>query len=224
MCNQLNQLNDIVLRSIFLSCIANILDTSIKLIPFYSPSFLTSNELNSTNLAPLLADLAYLAMLFISQLTHTAGRVPAVCISWNINNIARGANTTNNDDTEMQLGSFYDGAVVNKIVFVLKEHVKYLQRRTNFSSEGYDLAEYKPSCLGPAVDFCWQQLIHVNRIDRQPVTCCPGGQVTFIMPAYYSLSNVIMADEKSTLFHQYLRYSHKYGTIVFSIPGAIQWV
>ncbi len=38
----------------------------------------------------------------------------------------------------------------------------------------------------------------------------------------YSLSNVILADEKSTLFHQYLRYSHKYGTIVFSIPGAIQ--
>ncbi len=37
----------------------------------------------------------------------------------------------------------------------------------------------------------------------------------------YSLSNVILADEKSTLFHQYLRYNHKCGTIVFSIPSAI---
>ena len=39
----------------------------------------------------------------------------------------------------------------------------------------------------------------------------------------YSLSSVIMADEKFLSFHQYLRYSHKRGTIVFSIPGAIQW-
>ena len=37
----------------------------------------------------------------------------------------------------------------------------------------------------------------------------------------YSLSNVILADEKSTLFHQYLRYSHTCGTIVFGILGAI---
>ncbi len=29
-----------------------------------------------------------------------------------------------------------------------------------------------------------------------------------------------LADEKSTLFHQYLRYSHKRGTIVFSILSA----
>ncbi len=41
--------------------------------------------------------------------------------------------------------------------------------------------------------------------------------------AAYSLSNVIMADEKLALFHQYLRYRHKWGTIVFSIPGAILW-
>ena len=37
----------------------------------------------------------------------------------------------------------------------------------------------------------------------------------------YSLSNVIPADEKFTVFHQYLRYSLKCGTIVFSIPGVI---
>ena len=41
--------------------------------------------------------------------------------------------------------------------------------------------------------------------------------------AWYSLSNVILADEKLTLFHQYIRYSQKWGTIVFSIPGAILW-
>ncbi len=34
---------------------------------------------------------------------------------------------------------------------------------------------------------------------------------------------VIVADEKSTSFHQYLRYSHKHGTIAFSTPSAIIW-
>ena len=37
----------------------------------------------------------------------------------------------------------------------------------------------------------------------------------------YSLSNVIMADEKFLSFHQYLRYSHDCGTIAFSTPSAI---
>ena len=37
----------------------------------------------------------------------------------------------------------------------------------------------------------------------------------------YSMSNVILADEKFILFHQYLRYSHKCDIIVFSIPGTI---
>ena len=37
----------------------------------------------------------------------------------------------------------------------------------------------------------------------------------------YSLSKVIVADEKSTSFYQYLRYSHKLGTIAFSTPSAI---
>ena len=40
---------------------------------------------------------------------------------------------------------------------------------------------------------------------------------------HYSLSNVILADEKMTSFHRYLRYSHKSVIIVFSIPGAILW-
>ncbi len=35
------------------------------------------------------------------------------------------------------------------------------------------------------------------------------------------MSNVVIVDEKFTLFHQYLRYSHKWCTVVFSIPGAI---
>ena len=39
--------------------------------------------------------------------------------------------------------------------------------------------------------------------------------------AHYSLSNVIMADEKLISFPQYLRYSHKCGIIVFSILSAI---
>ena len=41
------------------------------------------------------------------------------------------------------------------------------------------------------------------------------------LPQLYSLSNVVMADEKLPLFHQYLRYRYKWGTIVFSILGAI---
>ena len=39
-----------------------------------------------------------------------------------------------------------------------------------------------------------------------------------------SLSNVILVDQTFPLFHQYLRYSHKWSTVVFSIPGAILWV
>ncbi len=37
----------------------------------------------------------------------------------------------------------------------------------------------------------------------------------------YSLSNVILADEKLTSLHQNLGYCYKCGIIVFSIPGAI---
>ena len=37
----------------------------------------------------------------------------------------------------------------------------------------------------------------------------------------YTLSNVIVADEKFLSFHQYLRYRHKLGTIVFSTSSAI---
>ena len=40
---------------------------------------------------------------------------------------------------------------------------------------------------------------------------------------YYTLSNVILVDEKLTSFHQYLRCGHKSVTIVLSIPGAIQF-
>ena len=41
-----------------------------------------------------------------------------------------------------------------------------------------------------------------------------------VIALLYSV-NVIMADEKFPLFHQYLRYSQKWGTIVFRIAGAI---
>ena len=42
-------------------------------------------------------------------------------------------------------------------------------------------------------------------------------------PLDYSLSNVIVADEKSTSFLTYLTYSHKHGVIAFSTPSAILW-
>ena len=37
----------------------------------------------------------------------------------------------------------------------------------------------------------------------------------------YPLSNVILVDEKMILFHQYLRYCHICGSIVFSMASAI---
>ena len=37
----------------------------------------------------------------------------------------------------------------------------------------------------------------------------------------YSLSNLILVDKTLASFDQYLRYCHKCGIIVFSIPGAI---
>ena len=39
----------------------------------------------------------------------------------------------------------------------------------------------------------------------------------------YSVSNVIVVDEKWTSFYQYLRYSRIRGTIVFSTPSTIIW-
>ena len=39
----------------------------------------------------------------------------------------------------------------------------------------------------------------------------------------YSLSNVIMVDEKFVLFHQYLRYCKIHSIFVFSISSAIIW-
>ena len=54
------------------SCIVNILDIYTKLIPLYSPSPPQSSEPNSISLALLLTELAYLAMIFIFQVPHTA--------------------------------------------------------------------------------------------------------------------------------------------------------
>ena len=50
-----------------------------------------------------------------------------------------------------------------------------------------------------------------------------NGDTMVIWCNYYSMSNVILVDEKFTLFHQYLRCRHRSGTIVFSIPGVISW-
>ena len=70
------------------SCVANILDISTKSVPLYSPSCTPSGMSNFIFLAPLLANLAYLAMLFIFifQVTHTAS---SVCVAWKINNTAK---------------------------------------------------------------------------------------------------------------------------------------
>ena len=50
-------------------------------------------------------------------------------------------------------------------------------------------------------------------------SCCQSNQSTQVNG--YSRSNVILVDEKLSPFHQYLGYSHKCGTITFSIPSAI---
>ncbi len=51
---------------------------------------------------------------------------------------------------------------------------------------------------------------HINHMPKEVKT----------LNLWYSLSNVILADEKSTLFHQYLRYSHKCGPLcsVYQAP------
>ena len=50
------------------SCIPDIQDISIKSKPFYPSSFLSSDKPNIIYVAPLLADLAHLTMLFVLQL------------------------------------------------------------------------------------------------------------------------------------------------------------
>ncbi len=52
--------------------------------------------------------------------------------------------------------------------------------------------------------------------------CSPNASQQYIY-IYIVLSNVIMVDEKLASFHQYLRYSHKCGTILFSILSPIIW-
>ncbi len=53
------------------------------------------------------------------------------------------------------------------------------------------------------------------------VRLTPDASQSWTSACWYSLSNVILADEKFTLFHHYLRYCHKGFTFVFSIPSAI---
>ncbi len=73
---------------------------------------------------------------------------------------------------------------------------------------------------------------NISDISIKSTTLClalssPSSKLNFIFLApllaksTYSPSNVIVVDEKSTSFHQYLRYSHKCGTIAFSTPSAI---
>ena len=54
------------------SGIVNIFDISIKSRPVYLLSSLPLSGTNSISLKPLLAELAYLAMLFIFQVTHSS--------------------------------------------------------------------------------------------------------------------------------------------------------
>ena len=61
--------NDILAKKTA-SCFTNIWDISTKLIPLYSPLSPPSSEPKSIFLAPILLKLAYLAMLFIFQVTH----------------------------------------------------------------------------------------------------------------------------------------------------------
>ena len=60
--------------------------------------------------------------------------------------------------------------------------------------------------------------------DMTTFTLVITGKLFLMLLILYHLSNVILVDEKFTSFHQYLRYCHKSGTIVFSIPGAMLWV
>ena len=59
------------------ACIQNILNLSVIPIQFYWPSSLPLSEPGYFALAPLLAELAHLAMLFILQLMHTDSSVSA---------------------------------------------------------------------------------------------------------------------------------------------------
>ena len=58
-----------------LSCVANMVDSSTKPAPSCSASRLLSNKPNSTSLASLLAESAYLSMLLILLLACSAGQV-----------------------------------------------------------------------------------------------------------------------------------------------------
>ena len=69
---------------------------------------------------------------------------------------------------------------------------------------------------------------YINNVDLFEVTPCCDVIMYALFPlprcascTVYSMSNVIMADKNLTLFHQYQRYRHKWGTIVFSTPSAI---
>ncbi len=66
--------NDIVPKK-YAPCITNIDDIVAKPTPLYLPSSLPLGDPKFISLAPLLAELAHLAMLFILQLKHTANSV-----------------------------------------------------------------------------------------------------------------------------------------------------
>ena len=61
----------------------------------------------------------------------------------------------------------------------------------------------------------WQLLIMLTLQIPCSAEVCTMAH-TWYLHYSYSLSNVILVDEKFTLFYQYLWYSHKCGTIVFS--------
>ena len=71
-CHQEYSLSNEIVPKKNASCVANILDISTKLTPFFSLPSLPPSELNSISLTPLLTDFAYSFMLFILSLMHTA--------------------------------------------------------------------------------------------------------------------------------------------------------
>ena len=76
-----------------LFCVANILDTSTKPTALSFPSFLLSNLLNFTSLKSLLAESAYLCMLFTQQLlctTHSVAKLQSKSQSHKVTSVILG--------------------------------------------------------------------------------------------------------------------------------------
>ena len=79
---------------------------STKPVPLCSACLPPSVALNLISLAPLLAEIAHLVMLFILQLTHTTISVRHLK---NVYDIAKKATSANNGAGDIKFGSIYGG-------------------------------------------------------------------------------------------------------------------